>query len=65
MAIRRCRVEGTGSQQRAYSAEPAADFYTAPRDADFWAEETDPGRRPFLVALGVLMVLRLPASRRH
>ena len=49
-------VEGTGSQQRAYSAEPAADFYTTPRDADFWAEETDPGRRPFLVALGVLMV---------
>jgi hypothetical protein len=49
-------VEGTGSQQRAYSAEPAADLYTAPRDADFWAEETDPGRRPFLVALGVLMV---------
>ena len=25
-------------------------------DADFLAEETDPGRRPFLVALGVLMV---------
>jgi hypothetical protein len=44
------------SQQRAYSAEPAADLYAAPRDADFWAEEANPGRRPFLVALGVLMV---------
>jgi len=49
-------ADGTGSQQRAYSAEPVADFYTAPRDDDFWAEEADPGRRPFLVALGVLMV---------
>jgi hypothetical protein len=49
-------AEGTGSQQRAYSAEPAADFYTAPRDGDFWAGETDPSRQPFLVALGVLMV---------
>jgi len=48
-------AEGTGSQQRAYSAEPVADLYSAPRD-DFWAEGTDPGRRPFLVALGVLMV---------
>jgi hypothetical protein len=49
-------AEVSGSQQRAYSAEPEGDFYTAVRDADFWAEETDPGRRPFLVALGVLMV---------
>jgi hypothetical protein len=49
-------ADDAASQQRAYSAEPAADFYTASRDADFWAEETDPGRRPFLVALGVLMV---------
>ena len=49
-------AEGTGSQQRAYSAEPVADLYTAPTDGDFWAEETDPSRRPFLVALGVLMV---------
>jgi hypothetical protein len=49
-------ADGTGSQQRAYSAEPVADLYTPPRDGDFWAEETDPGRQPFLVALGVLMV---------
>jgi hypothetical protein len=49
-------ADGAVSEQRAYSAEPAADFYTAPRDDDFWAEETDPGRRPFLVAMGVLMV---------
>jgi hypothetical protein len=48
-------AELSDSQQRAYSAEPEGDFYTA-RDADFWAEETDPGRRPFWVALGVLMV---------
>jgi hypothetical protein len=40
----------------AYSAEPAADPYTAAADGDFWAEEGDPGRRPFLVAMGVLMV---------
>jgi hypothetical protein len=49
-------ADGAASQQRAYSAEPAADFYAVPRDDDFWAEETDPGRRPFLVAMGVLMV---------
>jgi hypothetical protein len=49
-------AEGTGNQQRAYSAEPVADLFTVPRDGDFWAEEPDPGRRPFLVALGVLMV---------
>ena len=46
----------TGSQQLAYSAEAAPDFFTAPRDGDFWADVNDPGRRPFLVALGVLMV---------
>lgn len=49
-------VEGTGSQQRAYSAEPAADFFTVPGDGDSWAEETQPSRRPFFVALGVLMI---------
>jgi len=49
-------VELTGSQQLAYSAEPAPDFFTAPREGDFWADVSDPGRRPFLVALGVLMV---------
>jgi hypothetical protein len=49
--------DGADSQQRAYSAAPDdGDFYTAVGDADFLAEETDPGRRPFLVALGVLMV---------
>jgi hypothetical protein len=45
------------SQRLAYSAEPEeANSYTALRDAEFLADETDPGRRPFLVALGVLMV---------
>jgi hypothetical protein len=49
--------DGAGSQQRAYSAVPdEANFYTAVDDAEFLAEETEPGRRPFLVALGVLMV---------
>ena len=49
--------DGADSQQRAYSAAPdEADFYTAVGDAEFLAEETEPGRRPFLVALGVLMV---------
>jgi hypothetical protein len=49
--------DGADSQQRAYSAAPdEADFYTAVADAEFLAEETEPGRRPFLVALGVLMV---------
>ncbi len=49
--------DGADSQQRAYSAAPdEADFYTAVGDAEFLAEETGPGRRPFLVALGVLMV---------
>jgi hypothetical protein len=49
--------DGADSQQRAYSAAPDdANFYTAIADAEFLAEETDPGRRPFLVALGVLMV---------
>lgn len=50
-------AEGTGSQPRAYSAAPdAADFYTTVGDAEFLADETELGRRPFLVALGVLMV---------
>jgi hypothetical protein len=49
-------AEGTGSQQLAYSAEPASDFFTAPREGDFWADVSDPGRRPFLVALGVMIV---------
>jgi hypothetical protein len=45
------------SQRLAYSAEPEeANFYTGVGDAEFLAEGTDPGRRPFLVALGVLMV---------
>jgi len=49
--------DGADSQQRAYSAVPdEANFYTAVDDAEFLAEETEPGRRPFLVALGVLMV---------
>jgi hypothetical protein len=49
---------GVDHQQRAYSAVPdeEANFYTAIGDADFSAERTDAGRRPFLVALGVLMV---------
>jgi len=41
----------TGSQQLAYSAEPASDFFTAPREGDFWADVSDPGGRPFPVAL--------------
>ena len=49
--------DGADSQQLAYSAAPdEANFYTAVGDAEFLAEETEPGRRPFLVALGVLMV---------
>jgi hypothetical protein len=49
--------DGADSQQLAYSAAPdEANFYTAFGDAEFLAEETEPGRRPFLVALGVLMV---------
>ncbi len=49
--------DGWHSQQRAYSAAPDdANFYMAGEDAEFFAEETEPGRRPFLVALGVLMV---------
>jgi hypothetical protein len=49
-------AEGTGGQ-RAYSAAPdEADFYTAVGDAEFLADETELGRRPFLLALGVLMV---------
>jgi hypothetical protein len=49
--------DGADSQQRAYSAEAdRANFYTSVGDAEFLAEETEPGRRPFLVALGVLMV---------
>jgi hypothetical protein len=49
--------DGADSQPRAYSAAPdEADFYTAVGDGEFLAEETEPGRRPFLVALGVLMV---------
>ncbi len=49
--------DGADSQQLAYSAAPdEANFYTAVGDAEFLAVETEPGRRPFLVALGVLMV---------
>jgi hypothetical protein len=60
--------DGMDSQQRAYSAAPdEANFYTGVGDAELFdagtgpldfraAEETEPGRRPFLVALGVLMV---------
>jgi hypothetical protein len=49
--------DGWDSQRRAYSAAPdEADFHTSVGDADFLAEETEPGRRPFLIALGVLMV---------
>jgi hypothetical protein len=52
--------DGGDSQQRAYSATPDdANFYAAVGDAEFFAEETEPGRRPFLVALGVLMVFVL------
>jgi hypothetical protein len=51
-------VDDAGDSQRlAYSAEPEeANFYTGVGNAEFLAERTDPGRRPFLVALGVLMV---------
>ncbi len=49
--------DGGDSQRRAYSAEPEeANSYTGVGDVEFLAEGTDPGRRPFLVALGVLMV---------
>jgi hypothetical protein len=49
--------EDGDSEPRAYSAAPdEADSYTAVGDAEFFAEEAEPGRRPFLVALGVLMV---------
>jgi hypothetical protein len=49
---------GVGSQPRAYSAVPdeETNFQTGVGDTEFSAVETDPGRRPFLVALGVLMV---------
>jgi hypothetical protein len=50
-------MDSMDSQQRAYSAAPdEPDFYTAVGNAEFLADETEPGRRPFLVALGVLMV---------
>jgi len=50
-------ADDTGSQQRADSAAPdEAHIYTAVADAGFVADETEPGRRPFLVALGVLML---------
>ena len=50
-------AEGTGGQQRAYSAAPdEPDFYTAVGDAEFLSDEAELGRRPFLVALGVMMV---------
>lgn len=42
--------DGAFTQQQAYSATPDE------TNADFFAEDTEPGRRPFLVALGVLMV---------
>jgi hypothetical protein len=49
--------DGWDSQPRAYSAAPDdANFHPAVGDADFFAEKTEPGRRPFLIALGVLMV---------
>jgi len=44
-------------EQHAYSADPEeAGAYTAVGAAELRAEEAEPGRRPFLVALGVLMV---------
>ncbi len=50
-------AEGTDSQQRAYSAAPDdTNSYPAVGDAEFLADETELGRRPFLVALGVLMI---------
>ena len=51
-------VDGASDSQRlAYSAAPEdADFYTGIGDTEFFAEQPEPGRRPFLVALGVLMV---------
>jgi hypothetical protein len=48
-------IAGTGSQQQAYSAAPDQ-AYTAVGDADFLADEAGAGRRPFLVALGALMI---------
>ncbi|WP_424384536.1 DUF7159 family protein, partial [Mycobacterium sp.] len=49
--------DAVDGQQLAYSAEADDDnAYTGAVAAEFLREETDPGRRPFLVALGVLMV---------
>ncbi len=49
--------DGPVSQQRAYSAEPDnTGFYPVVGDGEFAADEPEPSRRPFLVALGVLMV---------
>jgi hypothetical protein len=60
--------DARNNQQRAYSAaRDEANSYTAVGDAELFAadtgpldfradEEAEPGRRPFLVALGVLMV---------
>ena len=51
-------AEGLAGQRQAYSAAPdESNFYTAVGDTEFLADETSrAGRRPFLVALGVLMV---------
>jgi hypothetical protein len=49
---------GGGDPERAYSAVPEAGAYTAVGDAELPPDEQEqePGRRPFLVALAVLMV---------
>jgi hypothetical protein len=45
------------SERRAYSAAPdEASFYPAVGEAEFLAEDTGRDRRPFLVALGVMMI---------
>ena len=57
---RSCRftisLKGPAANNGLTAPRRTADFYTAVGDAEFWADDTDPGRRPFLVALGVLMV---------
>jgi hypothetical protein len=49
--------DASDSKRLAYSAEPEeVNFHTGVLDTEFLADENAPGRRPFLVALGVLMV---------
>lgn len=51
---------GAADRQLAYSAEPAGDAFTFAAETGlpkaFAVEETETGRRPFLIALGVLII---------